>query len=149
MSYGKIDIFISYSHEDIELMEYLKNKINSKPKLNAIVVPEIKDNLAYNSDKIIKAFKDSKIYLPILTSNSITNQWVNQEIGYAFSHYREVKNIMPIVEKEISSQLKGFITKNNDLNYRFSTGKSFESVADELVEDLFNRFKNYAQYAIY
>jgi hypothetical protein len=149
MSYGKVNIFISYAKEDNVKMEYVRDAINSKTNLNAIVVPEIKDNLVYNSEKIIKAINRSSMFLAILTPNSISNQWVNQEIGYAFYKFTKVRDIIPIVDKQISNDLKGFISKNNDLNYRYSEGKNFEMVADEMVNDLQSLHENHGKYFVY
>jgi len=52
-------------------------------------------------------------------SNSYKEQWINQEIGYSIS---EGKIIVPIVQKEIIKELKGFIHGEIDLPYTFSSG---------------------------
>lgn len=98
---NKVKIFISYSSSDSEKKDILKNLINNSEKLEAIVVPEQYSGLAYNAEKIKTSLESCVVFLPILTSNSITNQWVNQEIGYAFgSNKIKIENINPIVEKK-------------------------------------------------
>jgi hypothetical protein len=69
-------------------------------------------------EKIISRFKNVDFFVPILTSNSISTQYINQEIGYARA--KQII-ILPIVEKEIIHLLKGFITSQNDLSFTFRT----------------------------
>jgi len=131
-------------------MEFIKNLIDNKPPLKSLVVPQENSNLDYNSEKIKKAFAKTTIFLPILTSNSIKNQWVNQEIGYCFAlNSIKIENIKPIIEKKITNKLKGFISISNDLNYRFDDDSDFESVANNLINGLFEKFKDSGNYYIY
>jgi len=130
----KENIFISYCTEDLELLKLTKDYINSFKRLNAIVVPQLKSNLSYNSEKVKNELDNSKYFLPILTSNSINNQWVNQEVGYAIHKFKN-HEIKPLVEKTIVNDLKGFITASNDLNYRFEKDK-FAIKMKEIVDDI-------------
>jgi len=54
--------------------------------------------------------------IPILTIESICNQWVNQEIGFAKAIN---KPIIPLVEESLLDELKGFIHKQMDLPFKF------------------------------
>ena len=144
---NKVKVFISYSALDTDKKDVLKNLINNSNNLEAIIVPEQTSNLDYNPEKIKQHIDNCEVFLPILTSNSITNQWVNQEIGYTFgSKTIKIENIYPIVEKSKLSCLKGFISNSNDLNYRYEN--DFEIVAEKLVDDLKEEFKNHFQYNI-
>lgn len=131
-------------------MEYIKNLINQSENLESVVVLQQKSNLSYTSDKITESLNKSTVFLPILTSNSITNQWVNQEIGFVFGGNRfNIDNIKPIVEKGLKNILKGFISSSNDLNYRFENDEDFEIQATLLVNDLIEKYKNTGEYHIY
>lgn len=147
---NKVKIFISYSTLDSEKKEIIKNLINNSEKLEAIVVPEQYSSLAYNAEKIKASINSCEVFLPILTSNSITNQWVNQEIGYAFgSNKIKLEDIYPIVENNIMNNLKGFISSSNDLNFRYKDDNDFEMEAEKLVNQLVEKFKNFGEYNIY
>lgn len=147
---NKVKIFISYSTLDSEKKEIIKNLIYNSEKLEAIVVPEQYSSLTYNAEKIKASLDSCKVFLPILTSNSITNQWVNQEIGYAFgSNKIKLEDIYPIVEKNIMNDLKGFISSSNDLNFRFENNKDFSVTAEILVNQLVEKFKNYMEYFVF
>lgn len=147
---NKIKIFISYCIQDNDKMEYIKNLINQSENLESVVVLQQKSNLSYTSDKITESLNKSTVFLPILTSNSITNQWVNQEIGFVFGGNRfNIDNIKPIVEKGLKNILKGFISSSNDLNYRFENDEDFEIQATLLVNDLIEKYKNTGEYHIY
>jgi hypothetical protein len=66
--------------------------------------------------KVTRAIQEADTFVPILTSASIANQWVNQEIGYA----RGIeKPILPIVETAILGSLKGFVHAQDDLPFTF------------------------------
>lgn len=147
---NKIKIFISYCVKDNDKMEFIKKLINESEKLESIVVLQQKSNLSYNADKIIESLKNSTVFLPIMTSNSIINQWVNQEIGFVFGSKRiQIENIKPIVEKTLMHELKGFISANNDLNYRYENDEDFEIQATKLVNDLIEKHKNTDKYYIH
>jgi hypothetical protein len=65
--------------------------------------------------EIKKCIDTSKYFIPLLTSNSISNQWVNQEIGYAVAKGKS--KIYPIVEKKIINDLRGFISLTQKLDH--------------------------------
>lgn len=147
---NKVKIFISYSTLDSEKKEIIKNLINNSEKLEAIVVPEQYSSLDYNAEKIKKSLDSCMVFLPILTSNSINNQWVNQEIGYAFgSNKIKLEDIYPIVENNIMNDLKGFISSSNDLNFRYKNDTDFEMEAEKLVNHLIDKFKNYLDFFVF
>jgi hypothetical protein len=56
-------------------------------------------------EKITSAINDSNCFVPIITSNSVNSQWVNQEIAYAYSHSETNEiGIFPVVEKGFEIQ---------------------------------------------
>lgn len=147
---NKVNVFISYANDDRPKMEFIRDLINACPKLNALVVPEMNSDLEYSPEKIKDALSKAKVFLPILTSNSIYNQWVNQEIGYVFGSSRiKTADIKPIIEKNISSKLKGFISMSNNLDYRFIDEENFKEVAKKLVDNLNDKYKNTGNYNVY
>jgi type I site-specific restriction endonuclease len=94
-------------------MKELTNHEYFKP----IRIASNKEPLKLISDKVIRGLHDSEIVIPILTSQSISTQWINQEIGFAQA---KDKKIIPIVEKEVIDSLKGFIHKQADLSYSYN-----------------------------
>jgi hypothetical protein len=72
---------------------------------------------------------ESNYFVPILTSNSITSQWVNQEIGFAQANIGKVE-IVPVVETEIINSLKGFVNNQIQLkhNYKSNEDKKKERI---------------------
>ena len=112
-------IFISYFNDDNKKMQMLKSLIDSTDGLIPIVIADRRKSLVPLTKKVEDGIKESKIIIPILTSNSINSQWVNQEIGYA-SALTTIK-IMPIIENSIIDNLKGFIHKQVDLSYNYQS----------------------------
>lgn len=103
-------VFISYDTEDKELVTRIVNSMVSVG-MEPYIAP---DHLAVGADladKIIVNLKDSNCFVPILTKNSISSQWVNQEIGYAYS-LRNNLGIFPLVERGLP--IKGFIHRSKE-----------------------------------
>lgn len=123
-------VFISYASEDNAKMKVLKRTIEEKfkRKYEVIIVADRKEPGKPLTTKVMNGLKESHIFIPILTSNSIKNQWVNQEIGYAtaINIYDEIDKIkiFPIVDKKIENKLKGFIHKQLDLSFSFIANAS-------------------------
>ncbi len=117
-----INFFISYTDKDKKKMEALSKAIDkAKKSFHPIIVSKSHAPLVPLSDKVINGINTSHFIIPIISSSSIQNQWVNQEIGYA-----KAKNlkIFPIVDKSIINHLKGFINDQMDLPFRYDPHKS-------------------------
>lgn len=112
------NVFISYSTNDTQKMRLLEQLIEKSDKLTPIIIPNIEKPLKELSDKVIEGIKSSKFFIPIITSKSINTQWINQEIGYAKALGEKIE-IIPIIEKKLLQDLKGFIHKGVDLPYLF------------------------------
>lgn len=136
-----IRIFISYSNEDKGKMLSLRKRINAHSSLKATVVADDRKASKLLTDKVKDGIKDCDYFVCILTAKSITNQWVNQEIGYATALG---KRIRPIVESRVLDKLKGFVHKQMDLPYSVKTngtsprsqGILFSKRAKVLVDDI-------------
>lgn len=133
-------IFISYSDSDRSKMRSLEKIINKTDHFTPVIIADRRTAFQSLTDKVKTGIYESEYFLPILTKNSISSQWVNQEIGYAVAFEKE---IFPIVEQQIINELKGFIHKNIDLPYSFSEKENpksshgaFRKVCDIVINDL-------------
>ncbi len=141
-----VKIFISYYSKDSNKMLMLKKLINTNKKLIPIVIAERRKSLVPLSKKVEDGIKESQIIIPILTRESISSQWVNQEIGYATA-LPDIK-IMPIIDNQIINDLKGFIHKQVDLSYNFQSfidnkrkeGIHFRKCINNLVSDILKEY---------
>ena len=112
-------IFISYSDNDRKKMIALEKAIKeSALNLKPIVVAKDAQPGVPLSEKIKKAINNCDIIIPIITEESIKNQWVNQEIGFAVA---KEKKIFPIVDNAIIKNLKGFIHDQIDIPFNFKS----------------------------
>lgn len=112
----KRKIFISYSHNNIDKVELIVNELKKHSILEALVIASNREAGKLLSEKVKTGIKDAQIILPIITEESINEQWINQEIGYATALN---KKIMPIVQGDLIDKLKGFIHKQADIPYKF------------------------------
>lgn len=135
-------VFISYSEKDSDKRTILQKALKRQQTIFTPVVLTSKNEPAKSlSDKVIKYMDDSNVFVPILTYNSISNQWVNQEIGYAFSKSQLMK--LPIVEESILSGLKGFIHNQMDLPFKYKENdiKDFKSCCTRAIKYLKEELK--------
>ena len=141
-------IFISYSNEDKNKLVSLSKALKkSEKKFEPIIVADRKNPGKPLTDKVKEGILETPFFIPILTRSSITNQWVNQEIGFAVANGRK---IMPIVERSILNQLKGFIHDQMDLPFTFEgsvtnkwkEAQNFRRCYKALLDDLESNLEN-------
>jgi hypothetical protein len=113
----KAKIFLSYSELDKNKLKALRNAIKKREELDPIVVAERRKVGQSLAEKVKECMLEADCLMPILTRHSISNQWVNQEIGFAEALNR---TIIPLVEKDFLDKLKGFIHKQMDLPFAFT-----------------------------
>ncbi|HEY5470638.1 MAG TPA: toll/interleukin-1 receptor domain-containing protein [Bacteroidales bacterium] len=77
----KIRIFISYSHEDKELVHKLEEILN-KNDLEPLWTEKLSGGSGFD-DQIKIFIEHAHVFMPVLTKKSIERGWVHQEIGYA------------------------------------------------------------------
>jgi len=113
----KAKIFLSYSESDKNKLKALRSAIKKREGLNPIIVSERRKVRQSLADKVKECMQEADWLIPILTRKSISNQWVNQEIGFAEALNKIT--IVPLVEKSLLDKLKGFIHKQMDLPFVF------------------------------
>lgn len=136
-------VFISHSKEDANKVKALKKAIGKyESEFKTIVIIDQKIPGQYFTEKVTNGLDKCDIICPIITKKSFNNQWVNQEIGYAFA---KKKSIIPIVSNSVLEKLKGFINSQLDCPFRFdqSTDKSKEATSfrkayKELIDHILN-----------
>ncbi len=112
-------IFISYASFDDDLVAILKDQILICNSFEPVIIADQRKALKPLTQKIIDGILKSDYIIPIFTTNSFKEQWINQEVGFSIS---KGKTIIPIVQKEVIKELKGFIHGEIDLPYKFGSG---------------------------
>jgi len=122
-------IFVSYdSKHDKQEMLSLKESIDQNSAMNAIVLTEKERNQPHMSfpSKVAEGIDECDTFMPILTRESIKNQWVNQEIGYAIA---KDKDFCALLEKDLRKDLSGFIHRESDLPFTFCKPTMYNDMA--------------------
>lgn len=130
-------VFISFTNSDREKMNYLFEAFSSSDRFEPhIVERNVAEGAKNLSELVSNGIRRCNIFIPIISENSISTQWVNQEIGFAQAC--NSVEILPIVETEFKDILKGFVHNKLQLTYRYSQSRapSFEDVVEALVNDL-------------
>lgn len=78
---------------------------------------EIPDNIAFH-------INDSNCFVAILTSSSLTSQWVNQEIGYAYA-FRDSRNLLIVPVVESGHPFKIPLPSQDEINEAVAAGRVF------------------------
>lgn len=117
-------LFISYCSEDLPFVDRLVSAIQQRlPDVEPLVVAYQKEPGAEFQDKVCSLMDKCKLFLTLLTRNSMHNQWVNQEIGYAQALHRRgiIQTIIPVVQRLYDEthtlqllSLDGFIHKDTE-----------------------------------
>lgn len=91
-------LFISYANENLNKVELIKKELANNSFFEPLIVANKREPNKALVKKVTDGIDSSYCVIPILTRDSISAQWINQEIGYAFG-----KNILiiPIVENRI------------------------------------------------
>jgi hypothetical protein len=132
-------IFISYCQDDFDKVKILQDHLKEIDSIEPVIVADKREPLKPLAQKVSDNILSCEYFIPILTQNAITAQWINQEIGFAISSRRK---ILPIVENQTIDGLKGFIHKQIDIPYCFSSTPSeneyisFKQACELLVSDL-------------
>ncbi len=118
-------LFISYSNLDIHKVKLIEQELEGHILFYPLIIAENREALKPLAQKVSEGIKNSEVVIPIITSQSIGTQWINQEIGFATAIGKKIR---PIVEKNLIDSLKGFIHKQIDLPYNFPAlmNKEFE-----------------------
>lgn len=81
---GKKNVFISYAKEDRPLADRIAAALQ-RIDMNPYVAERVRNAGKALSEKISEAILGSLHFVTIMTIESYNNQWVNQELGYAYS----------------------------------------------------------------
>ena len=138
----KEKLFISYANENADKVKLITNELLKHPIFEPIVVANKREPNKALVKKVTEGIDSAYRFVPILSMQSFKTQWLNQEIGYAVC-----KNIpiVPIVQQEVLSDLKGFIHKQNDCPYTYAMkiglfrrdeNISFLNCFNDLINDL-------------
>lgn len=115
------EIFISYSTKDKDKVELVGKLLASSADFSPVIIASDREALKPLAQKVADGITRSHFIVPIITRNSITTQWINQEIGFATALK---KPILPIVEASLIDELKGFIHKQIDLPYSYPSSQN-------------------------
>jgi nucleoside 2-deoxyribosyltransferase len=138
----KKKLFISYADANKDKVDLIKKEFTDHYLFEPLIVTNKRTPNKALIEKVAEGIASSYRVIAILTQDSINTQWINQEIGYATA--KEIK-VIPIIEKKIMNDLKGFVHKQNDLPYAFNTrvgittrdeNKSFMNNFRVLIKDL-------------
>jgi hypothetical protein len=82
MAQPKYRVFISYSHQDRELVEQVAEIL--KPDLTPMWDRDFRYGQGFH-EQIKKFIAHAHVFLPVITKTSDKRKWVHQEIGYAMA----------------------------------------------------------------
>lgn len=140
-----INVFISYCNDSDRnnaerLFQVLRN--NDTVDIEPIIDYKAVSHTEENAEKIARLIDSSHIFIAFYTKEGHNNQWVNQEIGYAFSHAREYGLKILLLYHDWNDFEKGFVTSiTHNLSKDFQLGNGedneriFQNVSKYITEE--------------
>lgn len=89
------DVFISYSSKDQEIADKIANHLMREGFQAWIATKDIKEG-SY-AKQIMQAIRDAKVFLVVLSKNSINSEQVKNEIDRAFNRVKDGMIIVPFI----------------------------------------------------
>jgi predicted transcriptional regulator len=146
-STDKKKLFISYSSNNYDKVKHINKFLLDHPLFEPLIVADKRKANKALTELVKNGIEASYCIIPILSPESITTQWINQEIGYAEGVKTPIK---PIVENSVLKELKGFVHSQNQcpytyswrmLPYKASENKSFMACFKLLISDLEEEYR--------
>lgn len=129
------DVFVSYSSKDQRTADALVKKLKMNGLKPWIATEDIKEG-SY-AKQIIQAIRDAKIFLVVISKNSINSEHVKNEIDRAFQRLREGMIIIPFVvdDTELDDECQYYLCRQ-EMFY------GTVPPVDERIEELITHIKN-------
>ncbi len=146
-----MNIFISYQSKDAKFVNMVSITL-SRMGLEPIIVENTSLPGENITTKVLTALNQFDLFMPIITRNSITSQWMNQEIGYAiarksnimYSSIQSFDYILPIIEKGITRNIKGFLVNIEGIQYnRILPEITIANIVQVLYRDYIQGFSGF------
>ena len=143
-------VFISYAGENHSIAKKLEEEINRQlsNSFHAVLVEGKEGDTTY-TENVIGYFKKCNIFIVLITTEALTNQFVNQEWGYAkcLREHGQIQVLYHVTQKNHDGKKidsKGFISTN-----MYSIDLEMDSQnkpnIDKMVNEVINRLKNKEQ----
>jgi hypothetical protein len=129
---SKYRVFISYSHEDRELVEELVTLLDEMG-----LYPMWDKNFAFGSgfhDQIKLFIAHAHVFLPVITNASSSRGWVHQEIGYAMALNIPV---LPLAKGVLPGEM---IQGLQAIQFNSSIGEIKDLLSKEVFDNLVNQY---------
>lgn len=137
----KAKVFISFCELDRIYMAYLRKSLLTNELLTISLAEDLLRPSVDLPDVIPEVIREADYFLVILTEQSITSQWVNQEIGFAFGISKLEGKRFAFVEKKIMGNLKGFFHDKMQHPYHFNARgfDGYKRIIDLFIADIEER----------
>ncbi|RLF68735.1 MAG: hypothetical protein DRN40_07285 [Thermoplasmata archaeon] len=135
-----IKVFLSYINKtDGEFAKALKEELEETGIFDVFMVPKESTTLIENAEKIARYIDFSQYFISIYSSEAAKSDhtWLDQELGYAFNHYRNgfLKIIILTDNRDV---VKGFIdSKIWDMSIKLEK-ENVKEVARNVRETIFD-----------
>lgn len=145
-------VFISYAGENNSIAKKLEEKINLQlsESFHAELVEDRKEGDTTFTENVIGYFKKCNVFIVLITTEALNNQFVNQEWGYAkcLKELGQIQLLFHITEKSHDGkriESEGFISTNMDsIDLEMNIHKNKPNI-NKMTNDVINFLKNKEQ----
>ena len=124
-------VFLSHAHEDVDFALRLAKDLRDAG-LSVWMTPDSIQPGEQWASAIERGLDESKIFIVLLTPNSVKSRWVKKETLHALEH-DDVFTIAPVLLKTCDvNQLSKFLTQTQYINFERDYGRGLEALCGTL-----------------
>ena len=120
-------VFLSHAHEDVDFALRLAKDLRDAG-LSVWMTPDSVQPGEQWASAIERGLDESKMFIVLLTPNSVKSRWVKKETLHALEH-DDVFTIAPVLLKTCDvNQLSKFLTQTQYINFERDYGRGLEAL---------------------
>lgn len=124
-------VFLSHAHEDVDFAKRLAQDLR-EAGLSVWMTPDSIQPSEQWASAIERGLDESKIFLVLLTPNSVKSRWVRKETLYALQH-DHIFDIAPVIVKACDvAQLSKFLTQIQHFSFESDYERGLEALCQRL-----------------
>ena len=124
-------VFLSHAHEDVDFALRLAKDLR-EAGLSVWMTPDSIQPGEQWASAIERGLDESKMFIVLLTPNSVKSRWVKKETLHALEH-DDVFTIAPVLLKTCDvNQLSKFLTQTQYINFERDYGRGLEALCGTL-----------------
>lgn len=138
----KYKIFIAHASEDAEYVRGIRDRLSNICEFEPYLAQDYPSYGENFKTRIQNAIESCDFFIVNMTANTLSNQWVNQEIGYASAVKRKDESrlhIIPISNYDL--RVRGMITRDTE-DFLITDRKDDKTIIKGIIDFIRSKIEN-------